>query len=172
MSIEKKDVLKIDRIDTPIGTMVAVANENLLFLLEFEDKTRLTDEITHFTKKIKLNIAPGKTIITTSIKKELAQYFKGNLPCFNTPFSMIGTLFQQTVWKALSNIPSGETCSYAELAASIKHPTACRAVARANASNRLAILIPCHRVINANGQLGGYAGGLMRKSWLIEHEKK
>ncbi len=84
----------------------------------------------------------------------------------------MGSPFQKQVWKALQQIPHGQTCSYADLAAAIGKPTACRAVANANGANQLAIVIPCHRVINSDGKLGGYGGGVSKKQWLIDHEKK
>ena len=88
------------------------------------------------------------------------------------PTAWLGTPFQHTVWHALQTIPSGETRSYADIAKAIGQPSAYRAVARANGANQLALIVPCHRVINHNGGLGGYGGGLPRKGWLLEHERK
>ena len=90
---------------------------------------------------------------------------------FNTPIVMLGSDFQKSVWHELIKIPPGETRSYTDIAKRIKQPSACRAVARANGANQLAVIIPCHRVINSDGELGGYGGGLTRKAWLINHEK-
>ncbi len=102
----------------------------------------------------------------------MGAYFKGKLREFNTPIHLMGTSFQAQVWNQLLKIPYGETRSYLEQAKAIKKETAYRAVANANGANQLAIIIPCHRIINNNGKLGGYGGGTEKKKWLLEHEKK
>ena len=122
-------------------------------------------------QKTKAVIVPGKTLPIVSIEQELAAYFEGKLKHFKTSVMLLGSSFQQKVWDELKKIPSGETRSYLDIAKSIGQPTACRAVARANGANQLAIMIPCHRVINENGQLGGYGGGVARKEWLLNLEK-
>lgn len=106
------------------------------------------------------------------IEEELKGYFDGSLRHFTTPLFQGGTSFQRSVWDKLAAIPCGETESYQDLAVSLGKPTAYRAVAQANGANQLAIVIPCHRVINASGELGGYGGGLTRKSWLLQHEQR
>lgn len=122
-------------------------------------------------KKIKSAIIPGCTQSIRSIEKELKNYFEGTLIEFKTPLIFLGSPFQKRVWEELKKIPSGETRSYYEIAIQIGQPTAFRAVANVNGANQFAIIIPCHRVINTNGELGGYGGGLTRKKWLINHEK-
>ena len=107
-----------------------------------------------------------------SIKKELTVYFVEGLQTFTTPIHMLGSTFQQSAWNALINIPYGETTSYAQQSIAIGNPKATRAVANANGANQLAIIIPCHRIIRNNGELGGNGGGGMGKQWLIDHEKK
>ncbi len=161
-----KSGFKISNFDTPLGKVLAIADEETLHLLEFVERRGLEKQV----EGLDQNIVPGITEPILSIKDELKQYFEGNLREFNTPIVSHGTPFQIQVWEALQKIPPGETRSYLDIAVAIGKPTACRAVARANASNRLAIIIPCHRVINANGMLGGYAGGLIRKKWLLNHE--
>jgi len=104
------------------------------------------------------------------VTEQLSAYFAGELTGFDLPMQMNGTEFQRRVWKGLSEIPYGETISYAELAHRVGNPKACRAVGLANGRNPIAIIVPCHRVIATNGALGGYGGGLDRKSWLLEHE--
>ncbi len=158
-------------IDTPCGSMLAVADENALFLLEFCERRGLQHEIERLQKVTQLEIVRGKTAPLISIEQELHLYFQGNLKTFHTPVQILGTPFQQQVWAALLKIPYGTTCSYAELAQSIKKPSAFRAVANANGANQLAILIPCHRVIYSNGTLGGYGGGLHNKQYLLSLEK-
>ncbi len=106
------------------------------------------------------------------IASQLNEYFNGDLTTFNVPMNLSGTDFQCSVWRQLSSIPYGETISYGELARRIGNPNASRAVGLANGRNPISIIIPCHRVIGANGSLTGYSGGLERKSWLLEHEAR
>lgn len=169
--LEDNKILKASWLDTPLGPMLAIADEEKLFLLEFADRRGLEREIERLRRRIKAAIIPGVTPPIHSIEKELHAYFAGKLKQFKTPFYLLGSDFQKNVWEALRKIPLGETRSYAELAVTIGKPTAFRAVANANGANQLAIIIPCHRVINTNGELGGYGGGIARKKWMIEHEK-
>ena len=152
--------------------MTAIANEDSLFLLEFTDRPGLDREIERLKKTTKSTINRGFTTPITSIQKELNLYFNGLLKKFKTPIFLSGSSFQKVVWEELIKTPFGETRSYSQLARDIGKPTAFRAVAQANGANQLAIIIPCHRIINANGCLGGYAGGVLRKKKLLENEKK
>lgn len=158
-------------IDSPLGAMLAIADENALYLLEFTERKKLEREIEQLKKHTNSKIIQGKTKPIHSIEKELSLYFSGKCSDFNTPIQMMGTPFQRCVWEELCRIPTGETRSYREVAEAIGKPTGSRAVAQANGSNQLAIIIPCHRVINANGKLGGYGGGIHRKEWMLNHEK-
>lgn len=164
--------LKASWIDTPLGSMLIVADDEALYLLEFVDRRGLEKEIQHLNKKAKLPIIPGKPNPARQIEEELKEYFAGRLQQFKTPLLLFGTPFQKKVWEELQKIPIGETRSYAEIAKAIGKPSAFRAVALANGANQLAIAIPCHRVINSNGQLGGYSGGIKKKEWLLKHERK
>ncbi len=164
-------ILRASWIDTRLGPMIAIADDEALYLLEFVDRRGLEREIEKLRTRTKSAIIPGCTPPISQIERELADYFAGQLRAFRTPVACVGTDFQQLVWNALQQIPSGETRSYSQIAACIGNPSAVRAVARANGANQLAIVIPCHRVIGANGDLTGYAGGLTRKKWLINHEK-
>ncbi|GAB2712895.1 methylated-DNA--[protein]-cysteine S-methyltransferase [Halomonas garicola] len=105
-------------------------------------------------------------------KAQLAEYFAGTRTAFDLPLAAEGTAFQQAVWQALREIPYGETRNYGELAAALGKPTASRAVGTANGKNPLAIVVPCHRVVGADGRLTGYSGGLARKEWLLAHEAR
>lgn len=163
-------MLKKTWIETPLGAMLAVADEKALYLLEFGDRRSLEDEIERLKQKTKLPILAGKSQIIEQIETELKSYFSGRLREFKTPLFPIGTSFQKRVWEELKKIPAGETRSYAEIAEAIGKPSAYRAVALANGANRLAVIIPCHRVINSNGALGGYGGGIDKKEWLLKHE--
>ncbi len=168
----KKSVLKSAQFDTPLGAMLAVADEKALYLLEFLDARGVAREIEKLCNKTELEIMPGVTEPIKAIRKELKAYFKGDLKTFKTPIHILGSAFQKKVWSALRCIPYGETRSYAEQAIAIQKPTAYRAVANANGANQLAIVVPCHRIINSNGALGGYGGGIKRKKWLLQHEAK
>ena len=163
--------LKSAWLDTRLGPMISIADDEKLYLLEFIDRRGLEREVEQLRKKLKIAIIPGNTKIIKQIETEITEYFDGKRNQFETPLYRLGSPFQKTVWDALCKIPAGETRSYLDIAKSINKPTACRAVARANGSNQLAIIIPCHRVINSNGELGGYAGGIAKKQWLLEHEE-
>ena len=166
----QNNVLKAYYIDTYLGLMVAVADEKVLYILEFFDKKCLEYEIKKLCVKIKSGITVGKTVPIISIEKELELYFKGRLRVFKTSVYLLGTSFQKIVWNNLKDIPYGETISYLDQAKVMNKTSACRAVANANGANQLAIVIPCHRVIRRDGNLGGYSAGIQRKQWLIEHE--
>ena len=165
-----QSVLSAAWLDTKLGPMIVIADDEALYLLEFVDRRGLEREIERLRVKTKLAIVPGCTPPISAIETELQQYFDGALLEFKTPVASLGTPFQKRVWDALKKIPAGQTRSYSEIAQAIGKPSAVRAVARANGANQLAIMIPCHRVIAANGDLTGYGGGLVRKKWLINHE--
>lgn len=162
--------LRADWIDTPLGPMVAVASATQLHLLEFADRKALPRELQRLAKDGGGAPALGTTDAIAQVRDELAAYFAGRGAHFATPFAMAGTPFTRTVWRALRDIPAGETRSYLDIARAIGRPTATRAVARANGANQIAIVIPCHRVIGADGSLTGYGGGLWRKQRLIAVE--
>ena len=166
-----KNIMATYQIKTPIGPMTALADENSLYFLHFADDKDLEHKLMALMSKTNSSITSRKTGPICSIEDELISYFDGRLTQFNTPICFIGTTFQKETWQALSKIPYGTTQSYTQLASCIGKPSAFRAVAQANSRNPLAIIIPCHRVINANGDLGGYNGGLSRKQWLLDHEK-
>ncbi|MBY0292964.1 MAG: trifunctional transcriptional activator/DNA repair protein Ada/methylated-DNA--[protein]-cysteine S-methyltransferase [Alphaproteobacteria bacterium] len=168
----EKSILKASWIDTKLGPMIAIADEAALYLLEFVDRRGLEREVECLRQKTKSAIIPGITPPIHSIEKELHAYFEGQLKEFKTSLFFWSSPFQKRVWEELQKIPFGETRSYAQLATTIGKPSAFRAVANANGANPFAIIIPCHRVINTNGDLGGYGGGIARKKWLINHEKK
>ena len=167
-----KSVLYASWIDSPLGPMLAVANKEHLYLLEFVQRKGLEREIERMRLKTKSIILPGAPEPIKSIKEELQLYFSGKLKIFKTPIYIYGTDFQKKAWEALIKIPYGTTRSYKEQAAIIGKASAFRAVANANGSNQLAIIIPCHRIINSDGNLGGYGGGLHRKKWLLDFELK
>ncbi len=165
-------VLKASWLDTRLGPVIAIADEERLYLLEFVDRRGLEREVERLRQRTKSAIVPGCTTPIDMVEKELHQYFAGKLSQFKTPLFLLGSPFQKHVWEELQKIPPGETRSYSDIAIAVGRPMAFRAVAQANGANQIAILIPCHRVINANGELGGYGGGLTRKKWLLNHEKE
>lgn len=165
-------ILKAAWVDTPLGAMIAMADDDALYLLEFSDRRGLELEVERMRKKLKCAIVPGDNAILQQTEKELSEYFDGSRQDFTLPLSFYGTDFQKTVWSTLRELPYGQTCSYADLANMVGNKNAVRAVARANGSNQCALIIPCHRVIGSDGSLTGYAGGLARKQWLIDHENQ
>ncbi len=169
---KQHNILKSSWIDTPLGPMLAVSDDQALYLLEFVERRGLEREIERLRIKTKSAIIPGRTLAIDSIEEELANYFAGKLKIFKTPIHMLGSPFQKMAWQELMNIPYGETKSYLAQAEAIGKSTSYRAVANANGANQLAIIIPCHRIINSNGDLGGYGGGIIRKQWLINMEKQ
>lgn len=156
--------------ETTVTRMIAVADENELVLLEFEDRKNLGSALNRLEAEYKLE--EGTTFPLESIIDEVTEYFNGRLETFKTPFRMTGTPFQKEVWKKLRDIPYADTWSYGKLATVLGQKNAFRAVANANGANQLAIIVPCHRVINTDGKLGGYGGGgVKRKKWLLSHEE-
>lgn len=164
-------ILKATWIDTVLAPMVAIADEETLYLLEFVTRRGLEREVERLRSR-GFAIIPGTTPPLKSIENELQSYFEGKLTQFKTLYRVFGSPFQQQVWQALCEIPYGETHSYAEQAVALSKPTAYRAVANANGANQLAIIIPCHRIIASDGTLGGYSGGLAIKKWLLDHEQR
>lgn len=150
-------------IATPLGKMIAIANENALILLDFEDSK-------YIEKNIPKGISEEKNPILEHTQRELYDYFNGTLTQFSIPIQFSGTEFQQKVWRELLKIPFGTTISYQEQAHKLNAPLAVRAVANANSKNKIAIIVPCHRVIGKNKNLTGYAGGIERKKFLLELE--
>lgn len=168
----KAEPLLADWIDTPMGPMMAIADEEALYLLEFTDRVKLDIQVEKVSKRHKRAILVGKTSIHEQIENELEAYFAGQLTEFLTPFVTTGTEFQTRIWEELCRIPYGQTRSYAELAIAAENPKGVRAAASSNARNGLAIIIPCHRVIAKDGGLGGYAGGVDRKQRLLDLESR
>lgn len=159
-------------LETPLGLMLAVADDRGLALCEFLDRPMLPIQLARIQALLHGPIAPGDHRYLDQAGRELSEYFAGERERFTIPLVLDGTEFQVTVWEQLLTIPFGATRSYGELAARVGRPGASRAVGRANGDNRLAIIVPCHRVIGANGSLTGYGGGMRRKRWLLRHEQR
>jgi AraC family transcriptional regulator, regulatory protein of adaptative response / methylated-DNA-[protein]-cysteine methyltransferase len=169
-SMRSSTVVHIARIGSPLGPMIACASDRELCLLEFADRRMLPLQFKRVQRLLGCTFIPGTNPIIETLTRELAEYFDGLRQQFTVPLYTDGTPFQQTVWKQLRRIPHGETASYRDVAAAIGAPKSVRAVARANADNRICIIIPCHRVIGSDGSLTGYGGGLWRKRRLLELE--
>lgn len=164
------DCLLARRIDTPLGPMLALADREGLRLLEFEDQRGLDREIDRLRRSLRCAVVPGTDVTLDAAEAQVRRYFVDGRAGFDLPLAPVGTAFQLSVWEALRRIPAGETRSYAQIAAEIGRPGAQRAVGSANGSNRMSIVIPCHRVIASDGAISGYAGGVWRKRRLLEHE--
>lgn len=158
-------------IDTPLGPMLAIADEDALILLEFIDQKNHHKHLERLQVTMNASFIESSTSLIDSITQELGLYFAGKLKTFTAALKPHGTPFQKKVWQELQKIPYGQTISYAQLAHNIGNEAAVRAVASANAANQLALIIPCHRVIHKNGNLAGYAAGIARKEWLLNHER-
>jgi AraC family transcriptional regulator of adaptative response/methylated-DNA-[protein]-cysteine methyltransferase len=169
---ERRDapLVRLTRIATPLGPIVAGATDDALCLLEFADRRMLPTQLERVSRSLGAVLAPGSNGVLDAAATELAEYFGGSRRAFSVPLRTAGTPFQERVWNELRRLTFGETASYSEIARRIGRPSAVRAVARANGDNRLCILIPCHRVIGADGALTGYGGGLWRKRRLLEIE--
>lgn len=165
------DVILIDRLTTPLGPMFICATKQGICLLEFVDRRMLETEFKQLQTQLNMKIIFGENEHIKQAKIEISEYFQGIRTHFTVALHTPGTPFQQTVWECLKEIPYGEQTTYKRQAQRINNPLAIRAVANANGNNRVAIIIPCHRVIGSSGELIGYGGGLERKKWLIEHEK-
>ncbi|MEO5511197.1 MAG: methylated-DNA--[protein]-cysteine S-methyltransferase [Longimicrobiales bacterium] len=163
--------IRFATLDTPIGEMLAVASDDALHLLEFTDTDRTQVQLTRLARRLGTTPSPGSNAAIEQTDAELRAYYAGDLRDFKVALAPAGTPFQQAVWKMLTGIAYGTTRSYGEQARHIGQPTATRAVASANGDNPIAVIIPCHRVIGANGKLTGYGGGLWRKQYLLDHER-
>jgi AraC family transcriptional regulator of adaptative response/methylated-DNA-[protein]-cysteine methyltransferase len=163
--------LHMTRFATPLGAMVAAATPKGLCLLEFADRRGLETELRDLARRLNCAVVPEADDVLRRVETELAAYFAGTLRRFTVPLDLLGTPFQRRAWDALAAIPFGSTRSYAQQAAAMGAPAAVRAVGRANGCNRVAIVVPCHRVVGADGELTGYGGGLWRKRRLLELER-
>lgn len=159
-------------IRSPLGPLVTGVIANEVCFLEFDDPDRLETQWLMLQRLFNCPVLPGEQPLHHTVREQLDQYFSGDRQVFSLPLAYPGSDFQQRVWRSLLQIPYGSTRSYEEISRQIGAPRAVRAVGTANGRNRLAILIPCHRVVNKDGKLGGYGGGLWRKQWLLDLEQR
>lgn len=164
-------IITTTEISTPLGPMLAGATAKGICILEFINRIRLEKEILDLQKLLNAVMQPGQNPHLDQLENELAEYFEGKRKVFSVPLHAPGNEFAQTVWKILQEIPYGQTCSYKQQADKMNNPKAIRAIASTNGRNRLAIIIPCHRVIGSDGSMTGYAAGVEKKKWLLKFER-
>ncbi len=165
-------ILKSFFIDSPLGRIFAISSDEYLYMLKFQTEQDLEQKKERLKLKMKAEIIEGFSKISEQVKDEVAGYFAGKIKTFTIPLFAIGTDFEKKAWQQLKNIPYGTTCSYKEQASFLGAPSAYRATANANGKNNISVIIPCHRVIQGNGNIGGYSSGSDIKEWLIEHERR
>lgn len=161
----------ITTLTTPIGNMQACATEDGVCLLEFEDRKDMDKQLNSLQFHLNKKIIPGKNIHLLKLQLQSDRYFANEINSFDLPLHLAGTDFQKRVWKILRKIPYGNTTTYMAVTKQLGNQEAIRAVAGAIAANKIAIIVPCHRVIGFDGKLTGYAGGLWRKKYLLDMEK-
>jgi AraC family transcriptional regulator, regulatory protein of adaptative response / methylated-DNA-[protein]-cysteine methyltransferase len=167
---DRAKAIHLSWVETPIGPMIAASREGALILLEFTDRQRMEAQVKTLKKRFNAAFLPEDDTVIGQTRRELDEYFAGKRRDFTIPLDYPGTPFETKVWDELLKIPYGETRSYEQLAEITSSKGAVRAVGSANGRNRIAIVIPCHRVVNKNGALGGYGGGLWRKQTLLALE--
>jgi AraC family transcriptional regulator of adaptative response/methylated-DNA-[protein]-cysteine methyltransferase len=167
-----KNIICLDRFDTALGPMFSAATEKGICLLEFSDRKMLETEFKSLRKYYDAVIIHGRNDFLEKLKDQIQMYFKGKLKEFDIAIDARGTDFQMRVWKELQNVSYGTTRSYKQQSVALGNAGAVRAVANANGMNRIAIVIPCHRIVGDDGHLTGYGGGLWRKKWLLDHETR
>ena len=170
-AVDRESSIWVNRVATPLGSMILGVHDGGLCLLEFAERRMLDTQLKRLSRHMGRVFLPGEHPLMEQVKQALDGYFAGTARGFDIPLQCPGTAFQEAVWQALRAIPYGETRSYAEIAATIGHADAMRAVGRANGDNRIAIVIPCHRVVGSDGELVGYGGGLWRKEYLLAMEQ-
>jgi AraC family transcriptional regulator, regulatory protein of adaptative response / methylated-DNA-[protein]-cysteine methyltransferase len=168
----RQEMITTTKIETELGIMIAGAVDEGICLLEFSDRRMLNTEYKDLARYFDTKIEEGENSHFKTLLLQLREYFEGTRKDFTVPLITPGTDFQQAVWKELMKIPYGTTRSYMEQSIALGKPDSIRAIANANGMNRVSIIIPCHRVIGSDGHLTGYGGGLKRKKWLLDHERK
>ncbi len=166
----EQHALRVEQVPSPLGPLIVAGDKDAVWLVEFGDRRMLERQFAALRKRSGVEFFPGQTEPMRLLDDELAAYFAGDLTRFTTPLRFPGTPHQERVWRALADVPYGTTRTYGELARRTGRPSAARAVARAVGDNRLAVVLPCHRVVGADGRLTGYAGGLWRKRCLLALE--
>jgi O-6-methylguanine DNA methyltransferase len=167
-----RDAVVFRMLATPLGPMLAGAIDDGICLLEFTDRPMLPTQLAVLSRRLRRPAVAGRHPLLDVLQDQLRAYFAGERLTFDLPLVAPGSSFQERTWAALRGIAPGSTISYEELAIEAGRPGAQRAAGTANGANRLAVLVPCHRVVRKGGELGGYGGGLWRKAWLLDHERR
>lgn len=163
-------VRSITHCESPVGPLICGATDDAVCMLQFCDDGKVEARRDALRRRYGDSLSPDPHPLLEDLKRQLAEYFSGVRRTFDAPLAFSGTPFQEAVWSTLRRIPYGATWSYLDVAREIGDPSATRAVGAANGENPIAIVIPCHRVVNADGKLGGYGGGLWRKRILLDLE--
>jgi methylated-DNA--[protein]-cysteine S-methyltransferase len=171
--MKKNKMVKLykKRINTPIGEMLAIATDEAICMLDFVDSKNWLKDQEILVKHYEATQVAEDSLLLSELEKQLREYFAKERKEFSLPLALVGTSFQEEVWKVLQTIPYGEVRSYKEQATAVGNPKGVRAVANANGKNRISIVIPCHRVIGSDGTLTGYASGIERKQFLLDLER-
>lgn len=171
--MKKNKMVKLykKRINTPIGEMLAIATDEAICMLDFVDSKNWLKDQEILVKHYRATQVDEDSLLLSELEKQLKEYFGKERKEFSLPLALVGTSFQEEVWKVLQTIPYGEVRSYKEQATAVGNPKGVRAVANANGKNRISIVIPCHRVIGSDGTLTGYASGIERKQFLLDLER-
>lgn len=169
--MEQNSIITQKIILIELGNLIAIGDEKFLYILKFSNDKHLDREIDRLEKTTHKTISIGTNALLEKVAYEITAYLAGSRKEFTIPVNPAGTKFQQKSWKALQTIPYGKTASYAEQAGIVGYPQGHRAVANANGKNPILIIIPCHRIINSNGKLGGYTAGLHLKELFLNLEK-
>ena len=168
----RQRILYAERLTTPLGRMLAVADDEGLHILDFVDRRGLERKLITLRQRLKVSVVPGRHPHLEAAASQMTEYFEGRRMKFDLSLAPTGSAWEQSAWQHLQTIPPGTTQSYGQMAKALGRPGSSRAVGRANGMNFISIIIPCHRVIAADGNLTGYGGGLWRKQWLLNHERK
>jgi AraC family transcriptional regulator of adaptative response/methylated-DNA-[protein]-cysteine methyltransferase len=167
-----RNAVVISMLRTPLGAMLAGATDDGICLLEFSDRPMLPTQLDVLARRLRRPLVTGGHALLDRLQAELDDYFTGARDDFDLPLVAPGTSFQERVWSRLRQIPAGGTLSYQALAEEAGRPGAQRAAGTANGANRIALVIPCHRVVRKSGEVGNYGGGSWRKAWLLDHERR
>ncbi len=170
-AVDRESCIWINRVNTPLGSMIMGVSDNGLSLLEFAERRMLDTQLKRLRLELGRVFLPGEHPLMSQVQTQLNAYFDGHLQEFSIPLQASGTAFQESVWQVLLKIPYGQMLSYADVAHQIGQANAVRAVGKANGDNRMAIIVPCHRVVGSDGKLTGYGGGLWRKKFLLSLEQ-
>lgn len=168
---DERTIINMTELSTPLGPMLAGTTAEGVCLLEFVNRIRFEKELIDLQRLLNAVFIPGRNQHSDQLENELNEYFEGKRKTFSVALHTPGNDFSKAVWKMLQEIPYGKTCSYKEQSEMMNNPKAIRAIASTNGRNRLAIIIPCHRVIGSDGSLTGYAGGIEKKKWLLKFER-